>query len=64
MKTFNGLSETHKNIKINIKMLILTFLYISENLLYVFKLKLTFYFLQCNVNTIDYEDKYIFNFIL
>ena len=47
LKTYNELSETCKNIKIDKKILIFTFLFVSGNPLYVFNLKLIFYFLQC-----------------
>jgi len=43
---YSGFSEICKNVKINIFVLILTFFYVSESLLYICKLKLTFDFLQ------------------
>ena len=43
---YSGLSETCKDIKIDTKLLILTF-FVPENPLYVFKLKFNILFLQC-----------------
>jgi len=54
---FSGLSDTCKNVKINIFIFILTFLHVLKSSLNVFKLKLIFYFYNVCIHIYTYIKK-------